>query len=223
MHMRLRLGLACGLMLGGCAGDADRGAVDRDAATQQAAQQAAMGRMDPARTAGAYELWICGTAECGPGTAMAGTRFGRLVLTSSRVVAADSSAAFAGCLNIGNLQQFDRSSAMKPIAWAPTERPGELVFTAEHNSEGEYEIALNDLGEMLRGRGRWRRGGVFGEETPEFVVARRLARVPAECPGLATPGAFDAVASPLPGFAASKQIPPAGGRAAAPKAAKPTP
>ena len=85
---------------------------------------------------------------------------------------------------------------MRAIAWAPTERPGELAFTGDRNSEGEYEIALNDLGGMLRGRGRWRRGGVFGEETPDFVVARRLAKVQSNCPAPVSTDVFDAVAAP---------------------------
>ena len=187
--MRFLLILVSVAALAACGGDDDRAVV---------AGTTGEGRVNPATVAGAYEVWVCSSAECGPGTAMTGTRVGRLVLTADRSVAADdSTATFVGCISLGRLQQFDRSAAMTTVAWAPTQRPGELSFTGDRNSEGEYEFALNDLGGMLRGRGRWRRDGVFGEETPDFVVARRLDKVQATCPGPVSTTAFDAIA-PLP-------------------------
>ena len=189
MAMRVLPLLAGVLSLAACGGDDGRAAGTTPATT---------GRVDPVKAAGVYELWVCNTAECGPGTAMEGTRFGRLVLTDGRSLASsDSAPSFAGCINIGSLQQFDRTMSLRAIAWTPTERPGELAFTGDRNSEGEYEVALNDLGGMLRGRGRWRRGGVFGEETPDFVVGRRLDKVATDCPAPDSSAVFDAVKAPL--------------------------
>ena len=159
------------------------------------ASQGAVGAMRPEKVAGTYELWICASSECGPGTAMEGTRFGRLVLDVKKSPAAtDSAPSFAGCISIGQLQQFDRTPTMRNIAWSPTATPSEIGFTGDTNSEGDYEVTLNDLGGMMRGRARWRRGGVFGEETPDFVVARRLDKVQMACPELVVRVGVDAAA-----------------------------
>ena len=188
---------------------------------------AAGGSVQPEKVAGTYELWICSSSECGPGTTMAGTRFGRLVLdTKASPAATDSVPAFGGCIHIGQLQQFDRSPTLRTIAWSPTQTPGEIGFTGDRNSEGDYEISLNDLGGMMRGRARWRRDGVFGEETPDFIVARKLDRVNSVCPepnstaattdGAATSAAANAVKGATGVKSAGKQ-----GKATAPAAKKP--
>ena len=130
---------------------------------------------DPAALAGSYELFICASADCGPGATAPGSRIGRLQLAAQRLTeaSADSSAAYLGCATIGPIAHVDTTTALNPIRWHPGDSPGRFVFDISSANEVEYEIALEDIGGMWRGTARWRRSGVISEEAPEVVVARR--------------------------------------------------
>ncbi len=165
---------------------------------------------DPAAMAGTYELWICGTAECGPAAAVPGSRVGRLQLTAERVTptAADSAVEYHGCATIGPLVKVDTVTALTPISWRPGETAGRVMFGMNETATSEYEITLDDLGGILKGEARWRRDGIISDEAPEYVVARRnhtgeklacVAATAAASPAMASP----AMASPVMAMPAS--------------------
>ena len=132
---------------------------------------------NPAALAGNYELWICGTADCGPTATTPGGRVGRLQLTAERLppTITDSAAAYHGCATIGPLVKVDTTTAFSSIRWRPGETAGRVMFGMVESETSEYDITLDDLGGILRGEARWRRNGIISDEAPEFVVARRNA------------------------------------------------
>ncbi|MBI3791468.1 MAG: hypothetical protein HY275_11400, partial [Gemmatimonadetes bacterium] len=137
--------------------------------------RAASAPASPASLAGRYDLWICATAECGPGATSPGTRVGRLELVSERapVLGTDSSAAFHGCAALGTLAKLDSATAPVAVRWKAGDVAGRVEFTMVQNARAEYEVSMDDLGGLMKGEARWRRDGIISDEAPEVVVARR--------------------------------------------------
>ncbi len=155
---------------------------------------------DPAALAGSYELWICGTAECGPAATAPGSRVGRLLLTADRLppTPTDSSISYRGCATIGPLVKVDTVTALTPISWRAGETAGRVMFGMNETANSEYEIALDELGGIFKGQARWRRDGIISEEAPEFVVARRNPvgeKLACAAPAAASPSAAEPVAT----------------------------
>lgn len=193
MKMRMTWLVIAAASVAGCSGNND---VRSPGAT------ATVLAVEPAKIAGDYEIWICESAECGPGAQMTSPRVGRLILLADRVVD-PAGASYGGCVNIAHQPDYDPSAGRTRIAWQPADTAGQLRFAIDRSATAEYDIWVRDEGGMLRGRGLWRRDGVLNDEHPTVVVARRLAEVTAA----ACPPPEPAAVTPAPG-PPLKSVPP---------------
>ena len=160
---------------------------------------------DAAAMVGSYELWLCATADCGPGATSPGSRIGRLQLTQATLpmTEADSATALLGCATVGPVARVDTTTTLTAVRWRMGESAGRFVFAIDEGKGTEFEISLDEIGGTLRGDGRWRRNGMITEEAHEFVVARRtIGKVKLAC---AAPASAEvAPVAPAPATGKSK-------------------